>query len=381
MQYIYYIETNAICLFLLMLVYARNRQERAIISSSQRLLGRMVLASMVLCLCDILAGVCRGQQFPGARGLIQLSNLLYFEMMPLVAMLWSMYVSNRVGRTLGRRGRILFFLPMLLFTLAAISNPFSGILFSIDAANCYARGPGVYLHWIISWFYLIFAAVQTGRAMKENRVGLRREELMPLAGFLVLPTVCGLLQMLFYGVTATQVGITLSIVLIFMKVQDNRISIDELTGINNRRALHNFIDRLLNRSNISTVTVVMIDVNNFKQINDSLGHAVGDAALRDTADVLRDICGSLTERFFLCRYGGDEFVLVGVNAEQENFSSIYALIHQRVAEATEQQNKPYQLSVAVGCAYGPCTSQEDFAHYLRVADEAMYDDKKRGRMK
>ncbi len=376
MQFSCYIEVNVICLVLLAIVYGRMRQNRSIITTAQIIMRRLIMALWVLCLSDIVAVVSRGRFFPGARVVIQGSNLIYLEMMPLISMFWHSYVCNRIGRQMNRRQMILSKIPLTVFTILAVLNPINHFLFRIDANNLYTRGPGVFLHWIISWFYLLYAGVLSFRAVKNAPNWARRNEYMPLLYFLILPMIGCVTQMVFYGVTSVQAGITLSIVLISMQSQDNQISVDELTGINNRKAMRRYVDNLVHRNNPPSLMVMMIDVNKFKQINDTLGHAVGDIALCDTASILKNACGKSREKLFLSRYGGDEFVIIGQNVHANAADALKELIHESVAGFGKEQQKPYDLDVSVGYAIGVCEDYEDFEHYLRTADESMYKDKK-----
>ena len=122
---------------------------------------------------------------------------------------------------------------------------------------------------------------------------------------------------------------------------------DHLTGLYNRRgffllAEHQWQVALRNNSSI---LLFFIDLDHFKQINDSLGHKVGDQALRDLADVLRE-CFRGTD--IVARMGGDEFAITTGEASPE----FRAAIEQRLARIVEQRNslpgRAYKLSLSVG---------------------------------
>lgn len=379
MQYSCYIEINILCMILLGIIYGRQRQNDSIVSSSQIIMRHLIAAAWALCISDIVAIVCRGRFFPGARILIEGSNLIYLEMMPVISMLWYRYTCIRIGKKPERRTAIWMSLPLVGFTVIALANPIIHFLFTINADNLYSRGPGVLLHWIASWFYFISAGILSFRAIRSAPSLAQRNEYKPLLNFLVLPGIGCATQMILYGVTSVQAGITLSLILVTMQMQDNQISADELTGINNRKAMRHYIDSSIHRNNSLRLTVMMIDVNKFKKINDTLGHSVGDMALRDTADILRSVCGKFRERLFLCRYGGDEFVIIGQNVEDGAADELAGSIRQRVHEFGKENRKPYMLDVSIGSASGICEDYEDFSHLLRLADETMYEDKKKGR--
>lgn len=377
MQLSCYIEINLICMLLLGIIYARIYQKRSMASASQKTMEKLLAAAMVLCVSDVVAILSRGRFFPGARAVIEISNLVYLVMMPVISRCWLDYVRIRIGKEVSKRGRWLVGIPLYLFILLALLNPLNNLLFSINEENLYARGPGVFLHWAASWFYFLYAGYEALRALRGAVSWSQRNEYRPLLTFLILPAIGCLAQMLLYGITSVQAGITLALILVSMQMKDNQISSDELTGINNRRAMRVYVDTLFNNGAKDHVTVMMIDVNRFKKINDTFGHAVGDIALCDTAGLLKAVCRQSREQLFLCRFGGDEFVIIGRNMDEAGVEKLKELIHQSVQDFAQTESKPFKLDLSIGHAGGVCSSVEDFGHYLRLADENMYEDKKR----
>lgn len=371
----YYIETNAICLILLSILYNNSKMKSDQMSFSMLILRRMVLADALLCISDMAAALLRGKIFPGNRVLVYLTNMAYVEAIALVTMIWCLYVFHRTGREV--KNKYLFFAPFAVMTLLILTTPFTHFLFFVNEQNLYARGPGILTHWLISWGYMLFAGIVAARSLRRADNELERERIRSLLLFLVVPSIGCIIQMALYGVTSTQVGITLSIVLLVMQTQDNQISTDELTGINNRKALHSYIQDLLNRNGRIELSVMMIDINHFKQINDTKGHNVGDQALIDTARALKHVCSMTPERVFLCRYGGDEFVIVSRDADKNRMDELSETLRVEVAAGAIRALRPYELDISAGSAYGLCDNWSDFNHFLRMADEAMYEDKKK----
>lgn len=375
MDHLSYIEVNVVCALLLFIVFLRQFSNRSIVTLAQIYMKNLILTSCILCVSDILAMACRGQMFDGARIIIQLSNLVYIESMPVISMLWLKYVCAKTGIMLSKIKNALVLTPLLLFSLVAISNPFTSFLFSIDENNRYVRGTGVFIHWIVSWAYLIVAAVISHKAVKSAQSWRKKNEYKPLLIFIVCPTICCVIQMLVYGISAIQVGITLSIVLVNFRLLENRISVDELTGINNRKEMSVYVDRLINRYKPVSICALMIDVNGFKQINDTLGHNVGDEALQAVASALKNVCDRFSEHMFLCRYGGDEFVIIVKDIDAERVAELKNNLKSEVKAVAGAYNRPYELSISVGYNAAVCENYEDFADCIKLADEAMYLEK------
>lgn len=114
--------------------------------------------------------------------------------------------------------------------------------------------------------------------------------------------------------------------------------------------------------------VAVVDINNFKGINDTYGHIIGDAALKHIAKVIRS---SIRKDDVLIRYGGDEFLLVFQKIGEKEFFEKMKKIKQLVDESVLEEHPNLQLGISIGGAY--CVTP--LLRAIDVADKAMYRDK------
>jgi len=147
---------------------------------------------------------------------------------------------------------------------------------------------------------------------------------------------------------------------------------DDLTGVANRRALQRMLEAALRRAEALGlfVGVLMLDLDGFKAVNDRLGHAAGDAALRGVAARLRR---SVRERDLVARTGGDEFVIVLADLASDENAAYDAAERVRSAFGTPLvlEGEQVRLHAAVGVACYP-TDGRDMERLLLAADRAMY---------
>ena len=115
----------------------------------------------------------------------------------------------------------------------------------------------------------------------------------------------------------------------------------------------------------------MIDVDYFKEINDTYGHSVGDEAL---IDVARVITFAKTDKAVATRFAGDEFIILLKNTTENELQNIVDNIKEEVANFNEIEQRVYKLSLSLGFSmYDPSTSTID--DFLRHMDDNMYKEK------
>ena len=150
---------------------------------------------------------------------------------------------------------------------------------------------------------------------------------------------------------------------------------DELTGLTNRRGLYQFLAELhTQRSPGRRMGLLLIDLDNFKRINDQCGHLVGDEVLRAVAD---EVSGAAAAGDLACRLGGDEFALL---AQVLGVADLEARA-QRIAAAIRGVRSPvsnHGLTVTVSIGGSVCADEADWSAWYSLADEALYRAKGEG---
>jgi diguanylate cyclase (GGDEF)-like protein len=151
---------------------------------------------------------------------------------------------------------------------------------------------------------------------------------------------------------------------------------DTLTGCRNRRFFHEIIGRELQRHRRyeTPLSILFIDIDRFKTINDTLGHETGDQVLRQVAAFL---LRNIREADYVFRWGGDEF-LVLISCGQDEARRRGQQLQSDFAAAPEVAALPAGVGISVGCAEVP-RDATDITALVQTADERMYVNKKRAR--
>jgi diguanylate cyclase (GGDEF)-like protein len=148
---------------------------------------------------------------------------------------------------------------------------------------------------------------------------------------------------------------------------------DVLTRVPNRRHFHELAGRTLAATRPAHCALMMFDIDHFKRINDQLGHALGDEALRAVAQCVRD---ALRTQDVAGRLGGDEFAVLLPDTSVQDAMAVATRI---VARLDERQIAPRQPRISLSFGVVQLHDDETVAEALRRADQGLYEAKRQGR--
>ena len=155
--------------------------------------------------------------------------------------------------------------------------------------------------------------------------------------------------------------------------------VDSLTGLFNRRAFEKKIHEEFERSKRyhNPLSLLILDIDNFKTMNDTYGHHGGDAALVKISETFRE---KTRQSDFPSRYGGEEFVLVLPETDQENALQVASKIHDAIrSSAFGTTARPFKLTVSIGVSSTSTRFYSDWHEMLDDADQALYLAKNTGK--
>jgi diguanylate cyclase (GGDEF)-like protein len=153
--------------------------------------------------------------------------------------------------------------------------------------------------------------------------------------------------------------------------------VDELTQLRNRRGFYELAGQALKiaRRENYQMGIFFVDLNGLKQINDQLGHLVGDQALRDTADVMRK---TFRESDIVARLGGDEFIALA--HVHHDTSVLRERLREQLAIFNASVSRPYKLDVSIGTTVVSLSADDDIDALIALADASMYEEKRASRL-
>jgi len=154
--------------------------------------------------------------------------------------------------------------------------------------------------------------------------------------------------------------------------------VDELTGLYNRRGFLTLAQQQLKlaRRGHRELVLLFIDMDDFKEINDTFGHHEGDAALVRAADILKH---TFRDSDIVARLGGDEFVVLATDTGKTGSEVIINRLRQELRQRNEREGYPYRLSFSVGAARFDPDAPPSIEELLAAADAMLYEQKKHKR--
>lgn len=362
--------TNLMAALMLLIVLSNNLWRLKSRSVGSEILLALIALSLVSCFVD-----CVSSLVVGRSGLLFLvlgyaSNTWLYVMNVAVGSLCVAFLATHLNVKLPawvKKAGIVLATASIFILLV---NFFVPITFYIDGAGVYHRGP-VYWYFVVVELVYLFASLSVYVSARKTGGMLKT---FPLWVFLV-PVLLGIvLQACFYGISTVWPFVAVAISGVVTGLQSELIFRDKLTGLYNRFYLDNIASRaLLEKPKL--LTVLWMDVNDFKLINDTYGHAAGDSVLVAVGAALTDAVGALGA---VMRYSGDEFVVL---LNTQNTDEVNACI-DRIMSALAHLDLSglgtvgvTAISASIGSfPYNPQTLSMDEA--LNRVDLLMYEQKR-----
>ena len=335
----------------------------------ERLFDAMVWMTIGGCTVETLSFLVDGKLFPGSIALSYLFNSLCFIFTCGVGFFWCLYVELRIYNRLNRKRIYLLFLPFFVDIMLCMMDLLGcNLLFAISEENIYSRGRFSFLNYGILFFYFLYSIFIVDHSKKRS---LHVQD-FPTAYF-VIPCILGtLIQGMMYGISVGWAAVAMAFLFVYIQLQSLNALTDPLSGLYNRRYLDNILEHL-QRNPSRSIYGIMMDVNNFKKINDCFGHSEGDNVIRNIGKILSD---SIPDCGIAIRYAGDEFIVLLSTESEEVVVDTIQKVQQNVERFNTLKKSGYQLSLSMG--YERFDEETgDTEAFLLAIDTRMYEEKEK----
>ncbi len=361
---------NVYSIGILIIIYIFSARHVDNESLQNKLYKGILLITILMLAVDILS------RFDGRPGTVypiinHIGNFIIFLLNPVISSLWLLYVHDQIFHNKAKIIKLCFALlavNAVNIVLLLLTQRF-GWYYYIDSDNIYHRGT---LYWIAAAMTAALVIVAFILTI-INREKINKKHFFSLLFFGIPPFICLVLQILFYGLSIVLNGIVLSLLIVSLNIQNYSIYTDYLTGAYNRKKLENYLRQKIGTSTAEkTFSAIMLDLNNFKSINDTFGHDMGDNALQVTVKLLGSC---LRSNDLVARFGGDEFFIVLDISDKARLEEVVARIRNCIDKYNKTSDRPYKLSFSMGYAVYDYNSNMNTEEFQKQIDKLMYDNK------
>ena len=305
--------------------------------------------------------------------IIRFGNYLTFIIDPIFHIFMLKYIDSWMTKEIKEKKIWFNFMTgfvVINFVLSTLSefskNP--RLIYYYDSNMIYHRGDLFITRaiFIIITMLLVelYTLIHIDNIENENKKVLLLYPMIPTVFWLIQATLIPTLALEYTGMY-----ISCMIMSIFMQRKD--ISIDGLTGVLNRNIFNRILDNKINGR--SMFSLIMIDLDYFKEINDTYGHVKGDEALIEIVKILKK---SFRKNDLIARYGGDEFCVITDNTDKEELKNIIKRFQNEIDSFNKTKEKEYTLSASVGFNIYDNKKYKTQEEFINSVDQINYKEKK-----
>ncbi len=360
---------NALAVSLMAMILLGRRKHVRLVTMDGKLYYWMCRICLLFCLLETGSFALSGKDFPFVRPVLIGINTAVFLLIGVITYLWICYVDYKLFEDVERLRRIYPYLaiPSIVICVLTLVNIFTGLFFYIDGDNVYRRLPLLALPFLVAYGYMTYGAVLA----YYYRSKLDKYLFLPALVFLLPVYLGGVIQILNHGISLVWACTAIGLTFLYINLQSEETLLDPLTGLYNRNYLVQYIHHLGRKVRKGLrVTGIMIDVNNFKHINDNYGHITGDAVLQAVGKIL--LCATDRDTV-VARYGGDEFVILLEEKQPDEVETIKTRIQRELDLYNASLGVRFPLSLSFGTAE---FKQLDINSFFQEMDRNMYREKR-----
>lgn len=352
-----------VLIFLIIIIFLYKSKFNIKDKANKILITIMILSSLVLFL-EVLDAIVLQHQYSSLVCITKLINIVGFALSPVVSYLWLVYINKNLDIKMNTKVLIT---PTIINTILALTTYHNGFIFSINSSNNYLRGPLFMVPILITYLYFMIALF----TIKKNKLKIDEKEYRYLILFEIIPIIAILAQVIFIELTIVWSSVGISIIIYYIYIQEKLITYDSLTKLWNRFTFESYVANSLINKRVC-FSLIYIDVDDFKLINDTYGHDEGDIALKCIAKFLKDYFINIGK---VARIGGDEFIVIVDSCSNIKLDKIVYDMEIELHNYNNMLDGKYNISLS--CGYGIFDDKyEDLDSFVKSVDELMYINKK-----
>ncbi len=364
-------QVHIISIIILILLFVSIKQQSRSVQQQNRYYLALVILNILAMVFKITINYTDGYTSGIEEILLKTSTALYYFTTVVIVLHWLLYLHHLLkGKKVYERLIIYMYLPFVLLAFVSI------VLSTFGVPIMYTIKPSGGIERYVMYSVIIFTEymVMIGSVFYViwNRNKISRIEYLTLIAYLLPPAVGIFLNETLTGVDLIWPSMTISLVMVYTNIQSRMTHTDPLTGVFNRREYEKQVEYLSSQKGMhKKICAIMIDIDNFKKINDEESHQTGDKALIEVSNILQK---SIRKNDFIARIGGDEFCIM---IESDQMDVLHQIVN-RINEQMQLFNAAWEgkkIRLSMGYGIYDAVYHKNFKQFFEKLDRLMYDDK------
>ncbi|MDP4127338.1 MAG: GGDEF domain-containing protein [Bacillota bacterium] len=330
----------------------------------------LICLTIFILVLEILSVVLNSSDYINFIVAQKVVDTLGFALTPVVPVVAALYAYKRINKGKKISVNMLSWLavPFVVNGILSLGSYHFNWIFSITDENLYVRGPLFFVSPMTSYFYYIIHLL----VLYDNHKNVNKEELTVISSLTLIPAALSIFQLYYFIYLTIWNSVGIAVVINYIFIMHEQAKYDSLTGLGNRMAYDEHL-AILNRNSNIALSVVNIDLDGFKNINDVFGHMEGDKVLKFFARQLKEVFGGIG---VAVRLGGDEFIILLNERRGRRIEKYIKTLNDRIDAYNESNDMSYRIKFSCGIAIFD-DSFDNVYEFIRHSDKLMYEEKQK----
>lgn len=349
------ISSNILSVILVLFIIVMTKRNMMLKKYDTKYFVLAGIVNIIMLILEITDFYLSSINFPSVLFYRNMINALGFAISPFILCFLILFNFNKKNNNI-----FYWSIPLWFNIFVCLCSIKTGWIFHLYPPNHYLRGDFFAIPFIVNFFYMVLLVV----IIIKNNKDYAKEEIVFLIAILVTTIICFALQIVITGLFLIWSSAAIGILLYYMFLREMQFGYDIMTSVRNRTT---FEKDIVKSQKFNIVGIVIVDINDLKEINDQKGHKMGDGVIINSAKILQE---SFIKIGGCYRIGGDEFCVICNDCSEKQIANALHNLESLLSERNKDSS--IKTMIAYGYAFFYKYDGKSIFEAFNQADAAMY---------